>query len=318
MLAVEKWAQDKNSALAFFAINHALIAREKSEALRHIKERRLYGYIFPLPDFTSWFSMYQSRKPLLAYKRLMVNSPAPPKEVIALMIAFRKLIKSPKLAAKIKKKLTPKDIEDSEKYFQEMCLKTYAHIREEIEKPQSEMEAKSMFLDLLKTDELTLGFYFLVYAPCLLYFGMTPNAIYQSALKRDISAIEKLLKIDPLILHDPAIGYQIQSVRLYGKINDYDLILNAITKQPKISYKNIADERRSIKSDHGAQILVLSKAMKHPLLVPQLRELYDKLATDYDCTLIDTDIKKPEGFDKTVKLKAATWQKQLQNLEKQI
>lgn len=317
MLAVENWAKDKNPMLAYLAINHAMVARDKCGALRQIKERSLYGHKFPLPDLLPWFSMYQSRKPLYAYKRLMGKFPETTEETTSLLRVFRILERSPKVVEKIVKSLTPQDIEDGIKYWQMMCSKTYEQIREEIEKPIVDQEAKIKFFNLLETDELTLGFYYLVYAPCLLYYSLSPNVLYRNALKQDISAIEKLLKIDPLIVHDPAIGYQIQSVRLYGKSNDYLDILSAITKQPKINYKILADERRSVKSAHGAQIYVLAKAMKSPLQVPQIRGLYDALARDLDGTLDDTDIKKPEGFDKTIKTKAATYQKEYQKKEKQ-
>ena len=57
MLAVEKWAQGKNPGIAFIAINLAVVARMQCEALRHIKERRVYGYQFPLPDLLHWIEM---------------------------------------------------------------------------------------------------------------------------------------------------------------------------------------------------------------------------------------------------------------------
>ncbi len=74
ILNVEKWAQSKNPVITYFAISLAQVAREKSEALRHIKERKLYGHQFPLPYLPSWFAMYNSRKPVYAYKRLIVNT----------------------------------------------------------------------------------------------------------------------------------------------------------------------------------------------------------------------------------------------------
>lgn len=73
-LKIEEWAKDKNPVIAYYAINNALIARQKCEALRHIKERRVYNHHFPLPDLPSWHSMYQSRKPIYAYKRLISNT----------------------------------------------------------------------------------------------------------------------------------------------------------------------------------------------------------------------------------------------------
>lgn len=319
MLKIEKWAQDINPVIAYLAINYAWIAREKCEALQHIKERRIYSHQFPLPDFPSWFSMYKSRKPVLAYKRLISNNSDNSNDLVNLVSGFRHVDKYLKKNpdADIVIKISPQELKEQYEYWQKLCADTIKEIKEEISKTSLTPEMHEKFSKALVKDELPLGFYFLVYAPCLLYFGESPNSLYRKALGCDLTAIVKLLKIDPIILHDPAIGLQIQSIRLYGKINEYEDILAAIPKQPKINYKQLADERKSIKSDHGAQIYVFAKAAKNPLQVPQIRELYDALAFDYHGTLIDTDIKKPEGFDKTIRTKAATWQKQNQPLEKQ-
>lgn len=320
MLKTEKWAQLKNPVVAYLAINHALIAREKSAALRTIRERCLYGYQFPLPDLQSWFSMYQSRLPLLAYKNFISISPE--KQLtnkLVLMRAFRwfdrQIKKNPERFKNVER--TPEEIEKSLQLWRNFCSETYDEIREEVAGVTLDSETRERIILSLQTHELQLGFYFLVYTPCQLFYGTSPSVLYRNALTGNISAIEDLLKLDPLTLHDPAIGYQIQSVRLHGKINDYEQILAAINKRPTINYKQLSDERKSIKSDHAAQILVLAKSIKEPLEVPQIRELYDALAQDLDGTLIDTDIRKPEGFDKTVRTKAATWQKSLPTPEKQ-
>ena len=76
------------------------------------------------------------------------------------------------------------------------------------------------------------------------------------------------------------------------------------------------DQRRSIKSDFGASIYVLANGLNEPLKIPQIRDLYDKLARDFEGTLLDTDITSPEGFDKTIKTKAAELQNKLLKPEK--
>lgn len=319
MLNVEKWAQGKNPVIAYLAINHALVAREKSEALRHIKDRCVYGHTFSLPDLHAWFAMYTSKRPLLAYKRLISNISELTNEQIKLFSAYKHLDKIIKndLNSLRDVIITRQEIEESLKYWQEMCAKTFEEIKEDIASIPLKSEIQDKLSNAHVKDELALGFYYLVYVPCQLFYETSPANIYRKALSRDVSAIQKLLKLDPLILHDAAIGFQIQSVRLYGKSNDYDDILAAIIKSPKINYKQLADERRSIKSDHGAQILALAKACKNPLDAPQIRDLFDKLAHDYDDSLIDTDIKNPAGFDKSIRTKAAAWQKQFQQPEKQ-
>ncbi|GFE58201.1 hypothetical protein [Geobacter sp. AOG1] len=318
MLAVEEWAQKHNPVIAFFAISHALFAREKCKALRNVKERSIYAHKFPLPELTPWFAMYHSRKPVLAYKRLISNTSDFSNELMSLFVEFRKFEKALKRNPdKFNLNVTPQELKEAFAYWQELCSKIFEEIREDISGTPLNTEIQDKFDNALVKDELSLSFYFLVYSPCHLFYGISSTVLYRNALNRDIDAIEKLLKLDPLIIHDPEIGFQIQSIRLYGKTNDYERILAAITKQPKINYKMITDERRSIKSDHGAQIYILAKTLRYPLQVPQIRGLFDALARDYEGTLDDTDIKKPEGFDKTIKTKAATWQKIHQASEKQ-
>jgi len=319
MLNVEKWAQNKNPLIAFFAISLALIAREKSEALRCIKERKLYGYQFPLPDLPSWFAMYQSRKPVYAYKRLIANTSGLADEQIRLFSGLRKINKylkqRPELPTEVT--FTQEKLQESHKYWQDLCALLIEDVKEDIAQTSLSPEINDKVRNALVNDELPLGFYFLVHAPCILFYETTPASLYRKALNRDVAAIENLLKLDPLILHDPAIGFQIQSVRLYGKANEYEGIIDAITKQPRINYKKLKDERRSIKSDYGAQVYALSKALNSPLLVPEIRGLYDALAHDFDGSLVDTDIGSPESFDKTIRTKATSWQERHQLTEKQ-
>lgn len=47
-------------------------------------------------------------------------------------------------------------------------------------------------------------------------------------------------------------------------------------------------------------------ALKNPLLVPEIRCLYDALSHDYEGSVVDMDIGSPESFDKTVRSKATS------------
>jgi hypothetical protein len=314
MLAVEKWAKGRNPLIAYFAINFALMAREQSEALRQIKRRRLYSHEFPLPDFPSWFAMYRSLKPLLAHKRFISDVSDYTDDQKGLLSALRKLDKLLKHNSTEISNLipTPKQVEHSWKYWREMCTKTFTEIKDDIANSQFQIEIQDKLEKDLVRDELALGFYFLVHAPCQLLYKTTPSKLYEKALGGDISAIEKLIRLDPLTIHDPAIGYQIQSVRLHGKSNDYEQIISAISKTPGIKYRDMKDERKSIKSEYGALIYLIAKNSKDPLKVPQIRDLFDKFAQDFEGSRQDNDVTSPEGFDKTIKTKAAEWQDLLQ------
>lgn len=317
-LLVEKWAQNKNPVMAFFAINHALIARMKSEALQYIKARRVYNYQFPLPDLQLWFTMYTSRKPIYAYKRLIVGSSDLADKEIGVFLVLRHFNKFLKKRPDFKKEVkhTADEIKKSLELWQGILAELFDEIRDDIaQNPLTDEMQAHLEITMLK-DELPLAFYLLVYAPCYVFYQTSPSTLYRKALSGDVPAIENLIKLDPLIIHDPALGFQIQSVRLHGKTNDYELIVDAITKQPGINYKKITDERRSIKSDHGGQILCMFSCFRYSLKASEVRELFDSLAFDYDGNLIDTDIKKPAGFDKAVQKKATAWKKQIEMQEK--
>jgi hypothetical protein len=317
MLAVEKWAQDKNPVIAFFAINLALMARLQCDALRHIKDRSIFGYHFPLPDLSSWFALYPSRRPLFAYKRLISHSSEFVDQQINVMSEIKKLEKALKKDPHMIIKYSDEEIATSLAMWRDMCSKTYDEIQDEISKSRMHPKMYQDFEGTIQKYELTLSFYYLVYVPCLLIHGTSPSKLYQKALSGEVNAIEKLLNIDPLILHNPDIGYQMQSIRLKGKANYYDRLLTAISKSPTVSYKDMRKQRKIIKTDHGASIYILAKGARKPLQMPQIRMLYDALAKDFEGIIQDTDITSTEGFDKTVKAKAAVRQKQNQKLEKQ-
>lgn len=172
MLAVEKWAQGKNPVIAFFAINLAVLARMQCEALRHIKERSVFGYQFPLPDLPSWFALYHSRKPLFAYKRLISHSSEFVDELINLNIEFRKAEKYLKNNPDFVLNLSRQDLETALATWRDLCAKTFAEIKDDISNTKLNPELKEKLKTALIRDELTIGFYFLVYAPCLLLYGV--------------------------------------------------------------------------------------------------------------------------------------------------
>ena len=319
MLAVEKWAQGKNPFIAYMAIMGALAAREQHETLRHIKERCIYGFQFTLPDFPTWFSMYRSRKPLFAYKRLISHNSEFKREQLVQLNEFRKLDKALKLDPNLFKnfKFTQQEINESLEYWNSMCSDIFTDIRDNIKTSRFDSALEKKLRAEFKQHNIPLCFYFLVYAPCQIYYKSSPSNLYRKAINGNLNAIQQLISLDPLALHDHAIGFQIQSIRLNGKKNDYDDILNAITRHPTINYKDAKETRKSIKSDNGALILVLAKSLNGALKVPQIIDLFDKLAMDFGDNLQDDDITSKAGFEKTLKTKAVEWQDLHQKTEEQ-
>lgn len=322
ILRTEKWAKGKNPVFAFMAISYAMVARDRCDLLRNIKERRINGHHFPMPEFPSWLSMYHSRKPLFAYKRLITNNSEFMDETISAMGEFRiadKMAKqNPEQLVDIIRTLTPEIKAAVEGYWKKMLSELFVEIKEEIAGEKLSPDLQEKMNMALKKDELPLSFYFLVYAPCFLFYGTSPNDLYRKALKDDYSAIEKLLRIDTLVYTDPAINAKIHSLLLSGKTtNDFEKLIEALHKRPGINFNYIANERKSVKSEYGATILRLAQALKIPMKASEVRHLYDYLAFDFEGNYMDKDIDSPEGFDKTIKNKALG-QDIRQKMEKQI
>lgn len=318
MLAIEKWVQRKDPTVAFFALQLAMVAREQCEALLAIKERRVYGHKFTLPDLPSWFSLYlKPRKVLRAYARFISLSEDTDKENYLLLRKLHKQHLKNITKAGLEINSTPVVSNEPKKDVPNPALWVVESIKHQISATTIDPEQKEKIFKIMTDDDLPLGFYLLVYLPCHLFYQMSSTELYRKALDRDVTALENLLKLDPLMINDPAIGYQIQTLRLQGKQNDYEKVIGAVMKMPTTSYSDISKARMSVKSDYGALIAAIAEALHKPLKMPEIRRLYDALAKDFEGTEIDPDIKNPESFDKTIKTKMIEWQNKFQLSEKQ-
>lgn len=318
MNQIEKWASRHPPGIACFALWLAMTAREQCKALQRIKERQLYDHKFPLPDLPKWFAFYRSSKTVLrAYTRFLTcGNNKSNIEDIAILQFFREFQKLIKKApdGKLYLTVTPEELKEGVEFWMEQLESILAEIREEIAGILASPEEKKVIRDQFEKDELPLGFYFLVYAPSKLFYNITPQTLYKRALNNDMDALEKLLKLDPLIIHDHAIGQVFQATRLYGKRNVYEKLHAAINKYPCTAHSNLRAARKSVKSLYGGHLACLAKVYNYKFPAAEIRYLYDALARSFGENQ-DQDIGSPEGFDKTVKTKMLQWQKQYQETE---
>lgn len=162
MLAIEKWVQHKDPTAAFFALELAMVAREQCEALLAIKERRVYGHMFALPDLPSWFSLYLTpRKVLRAYARFISLSEGSDKENYLLQ---RKVHKHLKNITKYgsEKKSTPVVSNKTKKDLPNPALLVADVIKHQISSATIDPEQKKKIFERITDDDLPLGFYHLV------------------------------------------------------------------------------------------------------------------------------------------------------------
>ena len=304
MLEIEKWAQDKSILIALFGPQTAAAARDAHEALQHIRERRVYSYKFPLPDFPSWYALYSSPiKALLPFISFIAEFSDFGRDLLSLGFAARKINKIHKRNSGtiLELKPSPQELKEAHIFLQGMLSNSFSDIKDDFSAIPYDTETKGRFLEFAGQNELELGFFFLVFAPCLLLYQTTPAQLFNNAQLGDVDAIIKLLRIDPLLLHEHSIGCRIQEIRLKPSINDYERILDAARKPLNIT-------RKKIKASFAALTSSQSKAINQPLTEPQLRDLCDKVAQDADGNSIDTDLpESPEAFAKAIQRNKPQW-----------
>ena len=309
MLEIEKWAQDKSLLIALFGPQTAAAARDAHEAFQYVRERRIYNYQFQLPDFPSWYVLYRSPgKVLLPFINLITEFSDFGKDLVSLGFAARKFIKIQKHIPEtiLELKPTPQEFEEAQIFLKGMLVNSFSDIKDGFSTNTFDTIKIDKFLEFTATKELELGFFFLVFAPCILLYQASPAQLYNDALLGDVDAIVKLLRLDPLLLHEPSIGKKIQEIRLKPSINDYEKILDAARKPINIT-------RKKIKASFAALTSSQSKALNQPLTEPQIRALSDAVAQDAEGKSIDTDLpESPESFAKAIQRHKPQWEHLLQ------
>ena len=306
MLSVQKWAENKPYLLAFFAPQMAANARDIHQAFRHIKERRILNKQYPLPPLPAWFAMYRShRKPLGFLRTFIADFSIFDKEAVdlgdAAIEGFRLLSKNDYDPSEFVP--TIEDIKHLHPLMQSALSASFQEIEDDFSDIPLEPSVKDAALQLFSEMELESSFFMLVLTPCWLLYREHPTRLYRKARLGEPDALEKLLRLDPLMLHDPAIGRRIQVLRFTNKTAAYQNLLEAPLKPPKARIS-----RKKMKYVTAGLISCLSSLIKKPLTEPEIRALFDAVAQDADGSPIDTDLPdSPEAFAKAINRDRAFW-----------
>jgi hypothetical protein len=313
MLAVEKWAQDKPPLIALFAPQIASFAREIPEMLKSQKKHRLLSHTFSVPDLSSWHAFYRSHRLYFNPFLEMIFQASPyGKQLIALGAAFQNL---PRHLKQMKEQgIDPEQLKDGQDSLNEFLRMSFAEIQDDLDDTPLSPEVRAVVQQYKDNDEMALAFMFLVAFPCWLHFKEWPSKLYHKAITGDTNAIHKLLRLDPFTLHDPAIGKQIQHVRIHGRQTVYAELLNAPLKPVKVKLTS-----RTMKDMLAGLISSLADAIKQPLTSTDIRDLFDAVAQDYDKRDIDTSLpESQEAYSKVIQRNRPDWKPLLQPGQKKV
>ncbi|MBJ6799766.1 hypothetical protein [Geomonas propionica] len=306
MLAIRKWAQDKPFLIALFAPQLVTAARDMHLAFRYIRERRVFNHQYPVPHLPTWFTMYRShRRPLKFTRALFSDFSSFGEEGVEFGDAIFegvRLFNSGKLDPS---ELIPtvEDIKQILPLLQSTLSTSFQEIEEDLSNTPLDPSVKDAALQLFANMELEGSFFMLVLVPCWLLYRDHPTRLYRKARLGDLKALEKLLRLDPLVLHDQSIGSRIQALRFTNKTAAYQNLLEAPLKRPKAKIT-----RKKMKYAIAGLISGIATIINKPLTEPEIRALFDAVTLDADGSPIDTDIAdSPEAFAKAINRDRAFW-----------
>lgn len=313
MLAVEKWAEGRNQLIALFAPQVAAFARDIPEILKFQKKHRLMSHAFPVPNLTSWNSMYRShRRYISPFLDMIFQSSPYGQRLLELGAAFIKLSRNPEQFTGLI--ITPEQLKEGQEYLNEILQMSFAEMQGDYDGTPLTPEVRATVQQYKDNDETALAFLFLVAFPCWLLYKEWPSKLYHKAIKGDTNAIHKLLRLDPFTLHDPAIGRQIQQVRIHGRQTLYAELLSAPLKPIKTKLTS-----RTIKDLLAGMIALLAEAIKQPLTSTDIRDLFDAVAQDADNQDIDTSLpESQEAYSKVIQRNRPGWKPLLQPGQKKV
>lgn len=313
MLAVEKWAQGKQPLLALCATQIATFAREITEILKNQKKNRLLQHTFSIPDLPSWHALYRShRRYFLPFLEMIFQASPLGQQLVSLRYALKDL---PRHLEQMKKQdVTPKQIEEAHEYLKGLLRTSFAEMQEDLNDTPLTPKVRAVVQQYKADNETALAFLFLVAFPCWFLYKKWPSTLYHRAIRGDYNAIHKLLRLDPFTLHDPAIGKQIQRVRIHGRQSLYEELLSAPMKPIKAKLTN-----RRIKDMLAGLISLIADALKQPLTSTEIRELFDAVAQDANKRDIDTSLpESQEAYSKVIQRNRPEWQPLLQPGQKKV
>ncbi len=318
MLEVERWAKDKPPLLASVAVQLVSFSDFLYDVLPQAKERCLFSHQFPLPEFSSWYRLYRTPlKPLIAFANMITEFHESGAILISLFFAYRKVQKLLKNNPNYYKENppSPEELQQGISIFKDLCALPFELIKDDLDPQPVDPVEQARLSEYLTNHEQELGFFFFLFVPSLFIYQTSPHILYREAVTGDIDSIEKLLKLDPLMLHEPIIGQQIQILRFSNKINEYERITSAAHKLAVTNYSDIEHARKRSKVVLASIISVFSQLVGHPLNSSQIAHLFDCYSKDKEEGDADSDIPGGESFNKAIKRHSLPWHNLFQNLD---
>ncbi len=309
MSKITKWCQDKPIVLAIFAPQIASLADATHELLTLAKRDETLSLDITPPSLDDWLPLYRQHREILAFLRRLFSLFNFGNLLILLSESLSKGRRiPPKKLQKIWRRLPQttkvKIIHALNMEAQSFLVTSLQDIDDDLNSDLPP-EIKAQLLPLLQSPEAT--FFYKVWAPCLLLYATPPGKLLHRAYLGDLDAMEKLLRLDSSLVHDPRIGRVMHRLRFSGRKGHYENLMAALARAPK---SKVTPQK--VKVTLAAMISALADKFKQPLTDTDIHALFDAIAEDSGRGLVDPDLELSKwAFSKAVKRDKPFWLKAL-------
>lgn len=314
MGALKNWAVGRPLIIEQVGIQMATTAHEINEAFQHIKARKFFSYQFPLPNLPSWFRLYRKHNEVEQFLTTLLGdfSALTNEQVELSQGIFEVASKWGQIDKSILSNITQEDITQAVKSLRGLSDALYVDVEKDLNPDFISSDEQDEIIQFLNENELSAAFFILVHVPCWILYRMSPSILYRRARQGDIDSLEKLLRLDALMIHDPSIGRQVQRFRFNRKTTVYGDLMKAPLEKPKGKIT-----RKTMKYIFAGFISAVAQIYKHPLTEPEIRSLFDAVSKDAGRGSIDTDLPdSPDSFSKAVRRYREFWLKSFQSDKK--
>lgn len=304
MHAVRKWAKDKPYIIRVFAGHLVSTVQDMHEDFRTLKQRRFSSQKFPLPHLPAWFNMYRSPRRTIEHTKA-IWSAVYGKNFVNYFDGLLKQIgkhKNPTQTTQPSNQPSPEDITEIRQLLQTVLTTSERELEDEFANVPAKAAIRRRMSKLIANTPLESSFYVFVAVPCWSLYRISPTRLYRRAQHGDFESLEKLLRLDQLMLHDPVIGTQILKFRANHTSTKYRKLIGAALNPP-----SGANSRKNILLSQIGFISALSHITTTPLTTQDLINLI--MAFDEDCksNLADDLQKEPDALARALRPDRNLW-----------
>jgi len=293
---VELW-QVKPYLVAMLSQVMARFADDLHEILAFTKSQKYFPGL-PEPSPKEWLKLYRSHRYLDKQLSGLRHFGGLPEFLVKLYEAFQDNLKSQRIGKA--QPAIPLDAEQQamvDAALQEVLRLFLADFESEIKnEPLTEK-----FKETARTYLVTLEFHFLlkVTLPCFVCYRTSPARLLRQARLGNHEALEKLIRLDILVLSDPRIILHAYRLLHHNKYKYEAVIARAMLNAPKPKFSRV-----KVKYLLAAAISLISEALGARLNTTEIQKIFNKIAQDNSGGEVGLDpdfSEDPETFARKVR-----------------